>query len=811
MRRSVGRRAGRPFLVLLVGVLVCVVAGATVAGSDLVVGEISVRRVAVGDDLTGGLSRVDATVGDLLHIRAAVTNGTAEKIEQLQVDFFFTEVVTREHGLLGTQSVFSLDPGQTRFPAISVRTDGFTPGFYVFTAAIRDPEAAQDGSTSIRYVSSNTQLETDTEWTVIADSGASISEIQLGTTVFEACQFGGIQNSFSLSVRNVGTVDLQDVDLSVTVAPKFGDKEQSPLSIGNIDASLVPGSFEGLVTITGLDTSSLQGFYAPPDKAKSHFEVLGRPLREEESLKLVIRMTPAPESGSPGTTQEVELPLGGEGARLYSQIDLWQYPAPSGCGCESRGTCAENLPVANPAVRPVYSADAAILFHLTASGDGTYELHALDPESGEDLGDPLVLSDRVVTDPVIDVVTERDFLGAVKSATVSIYVGTEAGSVDLHTLVFGKSDGVFEWKAVGDEGGPASWEGLSGIVSATTASSPATHLLHVEASLAEGEDPQDLLIVSGPDGIYVLDAEDGTLVQTAADWWSGTTSTPSRVAVTTGSAPGYLWYAVADRLYGVELANAPTAAAPDRLSCSVDLNWSVTTSVVETGDFLFWGNATGEVEAIPVAAACAGNSASVESARVLSGGVAGLTVGTDGTGLSDSDQDPVVFATSVNGVVASIEFDANAGEFERSISSSQLLNLAGSDDLDSDAVSSVRSNATRLVPINGGTSAPPVILPETGPETVFLASQFAASSGDPDKQGFRWAVVGLQVNNPGEAFTVRKATVWGEQGTGEEVQFVFKLDEGVGPIVEPLVVNDILVVVVPGDRLYAFNVEELQN
>ena len=788
MRRrvsAVGIRAA-----LLVAVACACLAGAagtwqTSGDPDgLEIREISVRRVAVGEgDPAQDLEYVDAIVGDLLHVRAAVRNGTVTTTyEQLRVDFYFTEVVTKEHGLLGSQTVYSLSPGEERLPAISVPTAGFTPGFYVFTAAIADPMSAEQTAEGTQYIVSYTQPETSDFWKVVADQGPRIAELQDLLDPFPSCQYGGVQNAFSLNVRNVGTASLGLLDVVVEVRPKFGDAIEDPLVARVFPSGLAtPGNFEGRLIVDQINTDPLEATLKPLPERLAHFEVLGRG-NTTERLQLVVTVTPT--SGDlVGPQQKVTLPSQEEGAIVFSERDKWQYPQPAGCVCGSsdEGTC-NDVPTTSPAIRPVgYSSE--LLFHIAVSeATGEYRVHALDPQTGESR-DRHLLGAMPLTDPVI-----RFRQGAEPLLfEYHAYVGTGAGTVEVYTLLVDKREGSanYEWSAgIGDTSG-TSWQPRAGVVGTAATAVPETFLQLADVSSgAEGETVKGL-IVAGPQGIVVLNAETGALLQTI---------TVDGVKYAPAVANGFVWYSIDQRLYGVEL-DATGSGAPD--ACSLEFSRAISTPLEPHAGLLYWGDGQGNLHVLDVSGGCAVNidaDWTMESIAEL-GPVVGLSVGVDGQG--NGDDDPVVFASDVDGVVASIEYKSGNGQFDRGTKrTSQGVQLDGRDD---------NGDGTVLSPARNGTTSRPVILPETAPESVFLVAKFDADSDTAGKSGVRWALVAW---NPGtNPFEVRKFTNWGV----EDVQFVLKLDGGVGPMLEPVLIGDsLLVVAVPGERLYALDVTAIR-
>jgi len=785
----------------MVCVLLAVAAGfgqTSTQAPGLEIREISVRRVAVGEgDPAQSLDLVDVIVGDLLHVRAAVRNGSpGTTYEQLRVDFYFTEVITKEHGLLGSQTVYSLSPGEERLPAISVPTDGFTPGFYVFTAAIADPMLAQDVAGGTQYIVSYTQPETDEYWKVVADRGPRIAELQGLLQPFRSCQYGGIQNAISLNVRNVGTVPLGFSGLLVEVRPQFGkDALLAPLDATTIASGLgTPGTFEGELLITNIDSTSLESTVKQPPEKMANFEVLGRGNRTER-LQLVITATPTGD-GSTGPQQKVVLPSQEEGAIVFSELDLWQYPQPDGCLCSSsdRTTCYD-VPTTNPAIRPSGYSDE-LLFHVAVNEEtAQYRIHALDPRNGESRAlQPIGATP--LTEPVI-----RFRAGSEPRLFLyHAYVGTDAGTVAVFTLQVDKREGtaVYTWSEGMTGTGSDAWAPAPGVLEPATSAYPQTFLqLATVSSGTEGE-TVETIVVSGTRGIHVLSAETGELLQTV---------TANRIAYRPAVVGEHVWYSVGRELRGA-LLDVTGPAAPR--ACAFGFNRDITTAIESFSDIVFWGDGLGNLHALNVSKGC---SASLDADWVMEsvaelGPVVGLSVVADADGQGDSDW-PAVFAADVDGVMVAIEFKIEDGEesFQTGTkATSQGLQLDGGEDVDLDDIEYV----TTLTPTRNGTRSRPVILlgPSDEPETVFLTAEFDATSLADGKSGLRWALVAL---NPGtDPFAVRRVENW-----GDSIQFVLKLDAEMGPMLEPVLIlketSGLLVVAVPGERLYALDVTDLRR
>ena len=844
---------------------------------DLVITDISVRRVATGgDDPAQGLVGVGAIVGDQLHVRAVVANnGTTVTYERLRVDFYFTENVTKEHGLLGTQTVFKLAPGEERLPAISVPTDGFTPGFYSFTAAIADP-ADPEGGYVVEY-----PLPTDEITTIaISGEGPRIAELRETVFPFALCQFGGLQSSIQIKLGNVGTAEFEGFtvrtpttsDLLLTACTESGaslcaaeDYSASPEQCGERSGiTIVEKPFEtyayefggiGDISIQAkLDTSApitlpltlarmsqlspgargtlfleyctspLSGLYRAEPTSVAHFEVLGQAAKLSEPLQLEVSITPRTET-SAGTTRTLLLPSDDESAIVYSELDLWQFPQPALCGCASVGTC-EQVPTASPGLKPVYEG-SGILFHVTDTGSGEQLIHALDPNPAED--EPLVLASsatslgaRAVTDPVFRpgntyretvFVEEKGADGLLETSWYHVYVGAADGSVHKHSLKKTSIDQdrntlEYEWILDGGDSEVEAWTLQSGLVADTTADRPTTHLLLAEAPTGEDDEVVDVLVVSGPSGLFTLDARTGAKLQTI---------TEEAVLLAPAIAAGAVWYVIGDKLNGAKL----DASGDEDAGCTaveLTLDGVPNTALQAARGALFWGDARGGVYAIVVGANCSRAVSEVEAdidATIASIGPVAGAAAVEG----DGTHDVVVFATDIDGKIIAIEFNTSTAKFSDSIATYSGWALNGEGDLTDAELGRIggEGNGSELTPLRGRTTASPVVVVgDADPETVFLVGEFDAVSDTDAKEGEVAALVAFDPNLHGgnSQFIVRKATSW-----GAPVQFVLKLaDPASDPgdlepvlMLEPVLAGNTLVVTVPGQRLYALDISELLN
>jgi len=776
--------------------------------SGVEIQEISIRRVELQMD--GAPENLDDSivlVGDQLHVRAVVANTSSETKNRLRVDFFFTEILTNEHGLLGSQTVFSLAPGEQRLPAISVPTAGLTPGRYIITAAVAEQGASD-------YLDSFT-TSTDEDYVIKVNGvGPGIAELGLNevTSAFRASQFGGLDDSISIKLHNVGTTSFSSITIGFPFALPCSE---SPLSVsdstspdraflrfsdasnGIMDLQVVAklgenksidlpiktltlgGSAPGdtMRLIVSYCTDPLDTYYQPEDAAMAQFEVLGHPAAMAEPLSVELSVRPGELIDgqiSSGTTRKLILPSEDTEATVYSELDLWQFPLPD--EPDSIG-----VPTMMPAVRPA-APSKDYLFHVTQhvqeDQTTTYRLHALNPEDGSAYAsldfDAAPLTDVAVFQEPAD--------GAFQ---YRVYMGTADGAVEAFTLTVDKSDTtrapIYTWEKGNGASTATEWQAVTDTVEVISTAVPAT-FLELGQVLRGGENElSSVLVVSGPAGIYVLDVYSGALLNGIPS--SGVTTRPVVV-------DGYVWYA-----QGSTIHSAPLLESPDAVEyCSPDAGRTITTPLVHESGALFWGTANGGVGAYIIGSDCDVTAGRRDVSQL--GDIVGIAVGTD---VQDRG-DPILFVTGRSGGIASYEFDlSDSYPSFQSIAEETGLELNGDEEPHSLPASKSTTLRTQILAPIG---APTILDVDEPRETVFVVAQFEGQTGVSNPTN-HWALVALN----GATFVPRTAETW-----GKTVSYVLKMEESIDLLLEPIVVpplsadKHVLIVVVPGERLYALNV-----
>jgi len=794
-------------LLLLAGIGLCVAAAGEIEIRDISVRRVAAQSYASVQDLDDNI----VIVGDQLHVRAVVANTSSETLSRLRVDFYFTETLTNEHGLLGSQTVFSLMPGEQRLPAISVPTDGFTPGRYIITAAVALQNAAD-------YTDSFTSSEDDEAVIRVNGLGPAIAEITTSelTSSFRKSQFGGLDDTIAIKLYNVGTTSFggitigvfppltcggETIDISsasdnpsqpflrfsdigkgildLQVVAILGEREKTlPIKELRLEGN-APG--ETMRLITRFCTDPLDSFYQPADEAMASFEVLGQPAVAAEPLSIELSIRPGvaiDDVTTAGTTRKLVLPSEDAKATVYSELDLWQFPLPD----------EENslgVPTVMPSIQPA-AQSSELIFHVTQEtvDSSVYQLHAIDPEDGSVYAS-LDLPSTPLTDPMTMSVSLDENVFEYR-----LYYGMATGAVDLYSLTVDKSDAsqdpIYTW-GIGNAAN--SWQSIGDLVDVGLSARPTTYVQLGQAVKPGDTDSSSVVVVSGPKGIYVLDVETGSILNGIPS--QGITTQPAIV-------DGYIWYA-----QGTEIHSSPLIASEDAVTyCTPFTNRVITTPIVHLDGVLFWGTSGGGVNAHIIGTSCDTTAGRRELSSL--GDIVGISLGTD---TSDTG-DPILFVTGKSGGIASYEFNLSDPYpvFQKLNEATNLI-LRGEDE----PHELPASKATTLRTLFSDHIRPPTMLDTREPrETVFFIARFESIVGSSGALTNHWSLVALN----GSDLSARRALTW-----GKSVSYVLKMEEEVSLILEPIVVPpsnpsnpaDTIVVVVPGKRLYALNVGDFSE
>ena len=601
---TVARAAG--IVVSLAAALV--IGGLAVAGAD-----ISVESLQIG--LVEGPLQVDRTtlgldkgiVGDTVRVSALVKNDASVAVGEFEVDFFFTEIISGEHGRLGTQLVSGLEPGEEKRPVVLFDTSALLPGIYAFSAEADPRDALGDtdpcDNTAPRGPCAGATAESPDKYTLtLLREGRHISQLAVRDP-FPACRMGRLQTSLTVNVYNVGTETLSGSDLAVygyyrlgltapanEFAPLVTDASGNPVQLSKIVSLGDPGK-SGFIIIT-LNYDAFSRLFAPRSDVADAGDVLGR------ANPVQIRITVQPADGS-GTSQDIFLPDQFLLSQFYSTVDLWTFPARSSC-------CSEGC-ITTTSVQVEPAVAGGLVFHVAkdASGD---TLHVLKVRTGEEKGTWPAPSGQTLTGPI-----------ATYDATTAAY-----------RVFVGASDGrVYALEGVEKEEGAFLvdlWQSAtSDIVKGDT---------HLVLS-ADGTK----IIVGSENGAFVLDATNGQALRKVTQY-GAVTSAPAYVDST-----GALWIATDEIVRGI---------LPSGGECTYDLQDRVTTDLLKNQreTALFFGTQSGFLHAVDLAVKVGTCTQLAETDPLRS--VVGMS-------LVSADDDATIYLTSDIGEMARVEYDHGRG------------------------------------------------------------------------------------------------------------------------------------------------------
>lgn len=605
-------RRGRGVQVVVGLALLLAAGGLSVVAADISIGSLQtgIVETASGVDRSS-LGLDEAVIGDTVRVSALVTNDGAAATGEFDVDFFFTETISGEHGRLGTQVVSGLEPGESKRPVVVFDTSTFSPGIYAFSAEA-DPRGLLNDSdpcdnAAPRRACGGTAAESSSKYSLtIVREGRHISQLVL-SGAFPMCPMGDIdklsKRTLTVVVHNVGTQPLTSSDLAVygyyrqgltppanEFVPLVTDGSGNPVQLSKI-VSFSQGGRAGSISIT-LNYDTLAQIFAPPSALRDAGEVLGRP--NAAQLRITVQTV-----GGSGASQDIFLPEQFELAQFYSAVELWTFPQRATC---CRSDCAAVVSVsATPAVA------GGVVFHVVRS-TGADTLYALSADTGEVKGIWPAPDGKTLTSPVAAY--------SESTRTHSIYIGASNGRVYGLT---GLED---------DEGGflRQAWESTTvGVVTGAT-------------YLAVTNDSANVLVGSGS-GAYVLNAATGAAVRTV------TSHVPVSSAPIYRASTGDLWFPAGNSVYRV-----PTTGSEFTYNAGARVTTALTSNA--KGTILFFGTETGDIHAIN-----AQTCAKLDSANLVSSVVGICTV--------SADDDALIYLTSEKGDIARVEYKQPGGFDER--------------------------------------------------------------------------------------------------------------------------------------------------
>ncbi len=597
-----------PLLILVV--MVVSVAVRADSAVDISVETIRIDRSPGAASAEGSLGLDQGLVGDTLHVSALVKNVGTSPVGQFKVDFFFTEMISGEHGRIGTQTVLGLDPGGEIRPVVVVDTSTFTPGIYAFSAEA-DPAGLlgeEDRCNNIAPRGScagQAKERQDKYKLTLLREGKSISELSV-TPRFPVCRMGKLEETITVHLYNVGTEPLTKDDVEVwgyyrlgldppadQFTPLVVDAAENPVQLSvKSFAGLDPGK-DGYMTI-GLSFDVFDRLFEPRSTEENEGEDLGNPYPVQ--LRMTVKV---------GTDEkDIFLPDQFRLAQFYSAVDLWTFPARPVCSC----TTYEDIE--SISVPPAVA--GGLVFHVVSTAGGD-RLHVLKVNTGEEKGSWEAPNG-------IDLTSPAAFYDSTGNS-YRIYLGGSDGKV-YALQGEEKEEGAFLTSL---------WTSPSDIVSPPRSEGATSHL----RLSSDGTK----LIVGSENGVFVLDAASGDLLGSYTSYGPVSTK-PAYV-----DATGAIWFASDEEIYGI---------LPNGSECTYDVKDRVTTSLElnGTGTSLFFGTESGSVYAVD--AVVGGGTCTVLASADPLRTVVGMAVAT-------AEEDAVIYLTSDIGEIARVEYDERKG------------------------------------------------------------------------------------------------------------------------------------------------------
>ncbi len=608
-------RIGRGTLPLLMIVFAGLVAGGQATdGIDIGILSLHVGWVEQASSGARSLMLDQALVGDTIRVSAKVKNLGTVSVGQFDIDFFFTETISGEHGKIGTQTVLELAVGEERRPVVTIDTSAFAPGIYVFSAEADAADSLGDVSrcnniAPLGECADAADRQEDIYKLTLLRSGREISELTLAD-VFPVCRMGDLQTSWGIDVHNVGTVSLSSSDLEVwgyyrldLVAPAdefeplVKDASGEPVQLGKIASVGDPGD-EGLILVQ-LKYDIFNRLFEPSKTAGDDGDALGR------ANPVQLRVSLNPTGGV--STRDVFLPDQFHLSYFYSSADLWTFPARTHCRCDDV-TDVEGVRVA-----PVVA--GGLVFHVVSTTGGD-RLHALRVRTGENKANWVPDGGGTLSAPVVyyddDAHTYRVYIGS-SDGRIYALQGEEKEDEPFFTAL---------WQSAGNiatELDPA-------------LETPTTYLVL-------SEDGSKLIVGSGS-GAYVLDTVNGSTDRSYSQY------KPVTTAPCYDSATGVVWIAADETIYGIrQTGTACSFDVQDRISTSLHLNGTRTT--------LFFGAESGGVYALG-ATSTGSTCAEKDYDGITLRSIVGMS-------LTSTDDDAVIYLTSDIGEIARFEYDEGRG------------------------------------------------------------------------------------------------------------------------------------------------------
>ena|GEM_PF-3943125 len=327
------------------------------------------RPALVGED--------QAIIGDIVRLRAVVENRGDAPAGRFRVDFFYEEKETKETDIIGTATIFGLDMGDSKKPAVSWNTSTLIPGVYEIyaEAGLNDKLGETDRCNNVIP-----RGECDGERSVQAKSvtilrlGLHISE-GTGKTAIPTCPMGRYEDvapSIALGFTNVGTEMIEKGGLKLNNCYRLTPTQDFTCLQGFTKPLL--GSLPYKDRRPGEKINDfLTVLY---DKFDDIFANSKAGLGVSNEIQLKLEFTPNTGEAKEGETRRLFIPSPDQFLKFYSRVDLWTFPKREGCGDPQHREGEEVR------VPPAVASDGRVYPVISTAGKS--DLYALTELGGED-------------------------------------------------------------------------------------------------------------------------------------------------------------------------------------------------------------------------------------------------------------------------------------------------------------------------------------------------------------------------------------------------------------------------------------------
>lgn len=323
------------------------------------------------------VSEDQAIIGDVVRLRAVVENQGGASVGRFKVDFFYEEKETKETDIIGTATVFGLDVGDSKKPAVSWNTSNLIPGVYEIYAEGGLNDGLGETNTCNNVIP---RKECDGERSVQAKSvtilrlGLHISE-GTGKTAIPTCPMGRYEDaapSIALGFTNIGTDMIEKGGLDLNNCYRLTPTQDFTCRQGFTKPLL--GSLPYTDRRPGEKINDfLTVLY---NKFDDIFANSKAGLGVGNEIQLKLEFTPKSGEGKEGETRRLFIPSPVQFLQFYSRVDLWTFPKREGCGVPQHREGEEVR------VPPAVASDGRVYPVISTAGKS--DLYALTELGGED-------------------------------------------------------------------------------------------------------------------------------------------------------------------------------------------------------------------------------------------------------------------------------------------------------------------------------------------------------------------------------------------------------------------------------------------